>query len=104
MPNQSGQFDDLTIDVAGHRGIVEFVEPRVGAIVCLKHLAQIGEVFKKDDNLPYFLAARGVVDPYLARRRTRSIGQYPSVRRARSPSSCLVLTMKIPTRTANRRR
>jgi hypothetical protein len=48
MPNQPGQFDDLTIDVAGHRGIVEFVEPRVRAIVCLKHLAQIGEVLVGD--------------------------------------------------------
>jgi hypothetical protein len=34
----------------------------------------------------------------------RSIGQHPSARRARSPRSCLVLTMKIPARTANRRR
>src|ERR1700730_15718307 len=39
-----------------------------------------------------------------ARRRTRSIGQDPSARRARSPNSWLVLMMKTPTRTSNRRR
>ena len=61
MPNQPGQFDDLTIDVAGHRGIVEFVEPRVGAIVCLKHLAQIGEVLV-GDGVGVSADLRGVVE------------------------------------------
>jgi transposase len=41
---------------------------------------------------------------FTARRRTRSIGQYPNARRAQSPSSYLVLTMKSPARIANHRR
>jgi hypothetical protein len=58
-----------------------------------------GEGFAVDASVMEADASR-----YHGRRRTRSTGRHPSARRARSPNSCLVLMMKTPTRTANRRR